>query len=642
MKRLGIFVFYDKDGILDRYVCHLLSTMRVNVAYLITVCNGKLSNEGEQILRALSDELFIRENLGYDAMALKLALTEYLGWEKVSSYDEVIFFNDTFFGPVYPWQEVFDVMDQREIDFWGLTRVAHALDYYSLYEKKIPAHIQSYFYAFRKTVLCHPMFQQYWNTFDSTDWIFSDVTNRHEKVFTRFIEELGFKWDTYVKADFFESTDPKQNFNQYYYIAYELLRDYRCPIIKRKNFIMNHLTDNPGISGNDVAKALDFIDKNTDYDVDLIWENILRLYNMQDIRKTLNLNYIIPYASEKEAADDIVLILWISYPENMAQCLKYIEPLRRDTRIHIYSESEEILNNIQAKLKDRDICYEHIPGSFQYNTALKICLELSAIYRYLVFLHDVDYRESGSFRLQQYSLQDHLWSNLLYGRNNLAGIAALFRRHSRLGILMAPQPIFGTYFSDIQRGKDSYWAFGCRSEALRKIFLLEEKLPEENDFAAEEQAVEWLCSKLQQVGYYTAVAMNPEYAQTVCTRMQSLLERMLQQKSRRHEFSDFDGYLDEEMLEYTERFSKVMVYGAGENGYRAACLLKAHGLEFAGFLVSDGQAHDKEKYGERVFTLSEINDPGMYGIVVAIANPTAQREVEKTLAARNCTDIFFL
>lgn len=249
MKRLGIFVFYDKEGIVDGYVRYLLKTMREHVTHMAVVCNGTLTANGRTILQKLSDELFLRENKGFDAMALKMAFTEYIGWDRIISYDEVVFFNDTFYGPLYPWQEVFDEMDRRDADFWGLTREAESSDYFSCHEKKIPAYIQSYFYAFRSKALCHPWFQEYWNIFDSTDWIFSDVTEKHERVFTKLLEEQGFSWDTYINAESFESSEPQQNFVQYYYIAYELIKEFRCPVIKRKNFIMKHLTENPGERG---------------------------------------------------------------------------------------------------------------------------------------------------------------------------------------------------------------------------------------------------------------------------------------------------------------------------------------------------------------------------------------------------------
>lgn len=45
--------------------------------------------------------------------------------------------------------------------------------------------------------------------------------------------------------------------------------------------------------GQEAIEAYDFIDKHTDYDVNLIWDNILRLENQADIKKNMQLNYIL-------------------------------------------------------------------------------------------------------------------------------------------------------------------------------------------------------------------------------------------------------------------------------------------------------------------------------------------------------------
>ncbi len=649
MNRLGIFVFYDKDGIVDRYVSYLLRTIREHLTDLTVVCNGTLTAEGRSILWEFADELYIRENKGFDAMALKMALTEYIGWEKAVCYDEIIFFNDTFYGPIYPWQEVFSEMDRREADFWGLTGEAESSDYFSCYEKKIPAYIQSYFYAFRHRLVSHPWFQEYWNAFDSTEWIFSDITNKHERIFTHLLEAQGFTADTYVKAELFESAQPEQNFVQYYYIACQLIKKYRCPVIKRKNFIMKHLTENPGEQGNDTMKALEYIKNHTDYDVNLIWENILRLYDMQDIRKTLNLNYIVSGEAARKDAEETVLIFWLSCQRCLPQCLEYIRCLETENIIYIYSQSRKIIQSVQAHLKGKNVICEQVEDREVYCFVYLRCLELAEKYRYIIFLHDVDYYALGYFCLQQYSLLDHLWGNLLQNQNYLSGMEGLFHEQERLGMLTVPQPIFGTYFSSVVEERNPFFVFCCRSEGLKKVSEQGKDLPEKlklqnekNLFFLESDAMEILALEFQKAGYYTAAVMNMDYAVTAHTYMQALLKRILQQAKRKNTFSDFDSYLDGEMIAYARRFSEVMVYGAGENGYRAAHLLKKHRLNFAGFIVSDGQSNGKEKYGYPVYPLSELEELEREGVVVSVANPKAQREIEKSLAKRNCTDVFFV
>ena len=93
-KRACIYFIYDRDGIVDRYVVHQLEDMRRNVAFLHCVINGKLTAEGKKTLERVADQVYVRENKGNDIGAYKAAI-QYIGWEKLSSFDELVIMNNT-------------------------------------------------------------------------------------------------------------------------------------------------------------------------------------------------------------------------------------------------------------------------------------------------------------------------------------------------------------------------------------------------------------------------------------------------------------------------------------------------------------------------------------------------------------------
>ena len=99
MKRLGIFVFYDKAGIVDGYVTYLLSQMKSVLCRLIVVSNVQLNQKEKSKLLDYADEYFERENKGFDAGAYKDTLCNFIGWNEVKKYDELLLFNDTFYAP---------------------------------------------------------------------------------------------------------------------------------------------------------------------------------------------------------------------------------------------------------------------------------------------------------------------------------------------------------------------------------------------------------------------------------------------------------------------------------------------------------------------------------------------------------------
>ena len=50
MKRLGIFFFYEKNGDVDDFITYYLADLNKNLTELVVVCNGKLSEQGRDLL----------------------------------------------------------------------------------------------------------------------------------------------------------------------------------------------------------------------------------------------------------------------------------------------------------------------------------------------------------------------------------------------------------------------------------------------------------------------------------------------------------------------------------------------------------------------------------------------------------------
>ena len=151
INRLGIFFFYDAQGVVDDYVLKLLDGFMPHFSDLTIVCNGKLNDAGREKLLRYTSKLIVRENRGFDVWAYKTALDSY-GWHKLEQFDEIVLFNATIMGPVYPFSEMFDAMNKRDLDFWGITkfhRVEHDPFGRSPYPY-LPEHIQSHFHAYRK------------------------------------------------------------------------------------------------------------------------------------------------------------------------------------------------------------------------------------------------------------------------------------------------------------------------------------------------------------------------------------------------------------------------------------------------------------------------------------------------------------
>lgn len=274
MNRIGVFVFYDKDGCVDASEEYLVCSLASFLDRLIVVVNGEIEETSLQIIRRYTDEIVIRPNTGFDGKAYQDIILHYLSREELKGYDELVLLNDTFFGPFYPWEELFHQMENNETDFWGLTRQLPFFSYYL--EMMVPEHIQSYFLVFSQKILANDLFYHYW---ESLKVIIEhkDAIKNFELTLTPFFSDHNFSYSVYTDQfrdlDYLNSTD-----NAHILYCYSLLKDCHFPILKKKSFSVENLQS---------FLAVDYIMEHyKDYPIRYIWDNLYRTSaNAQMIKK---------------------------------------------------------------------------------------------------------------------------------------------------------------------------------------------------------------------------------------------------------------------------------------------------------------------------------------------------------------------
>ena len=349
-KRLIIYFFYDEDGIVDRYVSFMLNALKPYSTEIFVVSNGNLTDEGRRILSEITPKILVRENKGFDVWAYKGVIDLY-GWEKLSQFDEVIFMNHTIMGPVFPFSELFEKMDKEDVDFWGITKFHQVMSNpFGVKYGYIPEHIQSHWIAVRSNMLKHPEFQTYWNEMPEIKNYFDSV-GKHEAVFTKHFSDMGFTWKVY------SSFEGAEKFTDFPLISspIEMFEKSRCPIFKRRSFFQEHenlVSESYGEQAKDIIR---YLKDNTNYDINLIFENILRTCNIFDIKRTLNLNYVLPdsIGVENQKTKKIALAMHIYFMDLLDYCYHYALSLPAYTDIYITTNSEEKKQAVMAKFCDK-------------------------------------------------------------------------------------------------------------------------------------------------------------------------------------------------------------------------------------------------------------------------------------------------
>ena len=142
MKRLLLYVHYNKYDELSGHVLYQLEQLRPLFSKLIVISNSQLTKSATVTLEELGiAEVIQRENLGFDFAAWRDGMA-HVGFEHLTDFDSVTLMNDTCFGPLWDLSNIVEGFEQRQnVDFWGMTNFRKT--------KYFDEHLQSYFMFFK-------------------------------------------------------------------------------------------------------------------------------------------------------------------------------------------------------------------------------------------------------------------------------------------------------------------------------------------------------------------------------------------------------------------------------------------------------------------------------------------------------------
>lgn len=454
--RLGIFFFYDQDGIVDDYIIFYLQNMIPHFSEILVVCNGKLTSEGRERFERLNKiKVLVRSNIGFDVWAYKTGL-EFYGWDKlINKFDELIMFNFTIMGPVTSIKQMFDEMNQKDIDFWGLTVHNGAnFDPWGLMEDgKIPVHIQSHFIAVRKKMLSSYEFQRYWEDMPMINR-YEEAVGLHEAIFTKRFEAYGFRWKVYTNTEDLLDETYYPMFN----MPVELIRDRKCPFFKRKLFINDWESSINENAYHAAAELYDFLENETDYDINLVIKHILRTGNLTDFINSINSRYIAKDVPMGRYADKkIAVIVDATIASKQYYFSKYLCNIPNGVVCMILAEDEEFERIVKFLPKDCETYHIKVSGNENWLSLLK---EISRNYDYVCKISNITGDYMG-IRTNIRSFANLAYDCMLSSPDYIYGIIDIFEKDDNLGMLIPMNSIHADYFGAIGRewgDKENYEA----------------------------------------------------------------------------------------------------------------------------------------------------------------------------------------
>ena len=498
-KRLALYCFYDRDGIVDDYVLYFLRALRKTASKICCVVNGSLSESGRKALESAADEVLERENAGFDAGAYAYFVNGRP--DEIREYDELILCNNSFFGPLYPLEKVFSGMEQRsqKYDFWGIT-VHPRMDFVIDKSQKlryVNEHVQSYFVVFTKKVLESAVFADFFRNLPQSR-TFPEAVCQFELELTRVLSDAGFTYGAFAGSKGLPEGDCTVLYPDL------LIREKSCPFVKRKAFFAPYGNFFAAGRGQNSRKCLEYVRNHTGYDVRLIWQHLLRTQKMSVLRQNLDLNYILSSETSGELinpAARVALVVYVYYPENVQELLSYARNAEGIADLYFVSSRDDTLEAARKILEEPAFQFrkteflKKINKGRDLSTYLIDCAGLFDSYDYLCFVHD---KKSPHLANQQ-ATQDFFRmcvESALCSKAYVRNVLNAFESHPELGVAVMPPLNFGPFYTSdylMNPGNRDYLTeiirdldlkvpfdespvapygdmFWCRTAAMRKLF----------------------------------------------------------------------------------------------------------------------------------------------------------------------------
>ncbi|HBJ77390.1 MAG TPA: hypothetical protein DDY68_06490 [Porphyromonadaceae bacterium] len=198
MKRCAIFAHYDKNGIVQEYVLYYLKELKKVAQKIVFVSDYNLSQEECSKIESITSYILAQRHGEYDFGSYKRGFFYALSNSLLENCDELILCNDSCYGPIYPFEEMFKEMDKRGYDFWGVTLNSSGIEFKGGKTIDVPnmPHIQSYFIVFKSQVFQSNVFANFLKNIHHEENK-ALIVIHYEIHFTELLEENGFHYGVY-------------------------------------------------------------------------------------------------------------------------------------------------------------------------------------------------------------------------------------------------------------------------------------------------------------------------------------------------------------------------------------------------------------------------------------------------------------
>lgn len=594
---------------------------------------------------------------------------------KFSHSDELIFVNNSIFGPFYNLKTIITAMEREDCDFWAMAKREAYIN--TSWEEKME-YLRMFFCVFRYEMLLSKEIRRYLKKDFSQ--------NEFEEEFTHVAHERGYKYKAYVDVKNLIEFNPVNSFDYLNEMSYELIKNYHYPFLNKDHFVYKRLSYGNGV---DLKKTIHYIKEKHLYNIDTILETALQKYNITALKDALNLEYIFPKSCisifDQHVFLHTAVIMHIAYRESLIDIGDYIIEIP-ELILKVF-----IVINDEMKIIIKKFCIEHLIMNYEIrvmmpnrgrdmNGLLVVSRDILDKYTYVCFVHDKRTSNGNGAWIIGKTFMNQLWENTLKSSDYIAQVLKLLCENKYLGYLTTPAPYYGNYIEimgkewttcfettkelaknmNINVDISETWspfglgnAFWCKTEIFRKILdfgISTQDFPDEP--IAEDGTINHALERLfiyaaQDAGFYSAIIENNEFAENRMASLNYMTTHLVSEitdspaLAGRNTFEEILVSLNKtDFDEFIRNTKSLYIFGTGVTGKRCAGLLKKKEIDFEGFVCSDGFSSKGEIMGYSVHRVSEVDLSSTdTGVIIAV-NKKFYLEVRNTIYNFKCRKFF--
>lgn len=262
------------------------------------------------------------------------------------------------------------------------------------------------------------------------------------------LREQGYTVGGVINKDNFADFSIDAGYDYVKNKTYELLKETVCPFIFKRRFESdNNLND-------DLNRAIQYVKQNSDYDIELMLEDVARTVNPLDSKRNLNLNYIIPsQLSLCEVFDesiylDTAVFAHIYYEDRVENCLEYLRHVPGQIQKYLTTSNPNTYEVLKRFVDEADDTW-HLQIVRNHGRDISALWVVDAPilkkYKYVCYVHDKKTSGQKGNILNGDYYHYNVWENCLKNETYIKNVLYILSTRDKLGFLSPPFPIFFDY-----------------------------------------------------------------------------------------------------------------------------------------------------------------------------------------------------